>query len=643
MLLCSESVFAYTQGNSLANISYSLVATDETSSGIVYTPDCLIECHLPIKIKYGGSLLPSSILLNPSSKANINWLLNKTNLSDDIALTDIKVWKNVSYNITVSDYIPANTTHLKNESSVDWTILDNCYGLNATHYYCDGLAFNGTHQETQTRFEWTSVFNGFNITKNNWLYVDFIGVRSFSSGNKATDLIPTIYGYSLPELAWWNSTYGTKKSDKLNYTGGGSLTGFPYLINGSGGFTLNSSVNIFAWTYGSVNGTNYLYSNDYNSYAVVDGAETTQVPHEVEKGNGTSYNPKSVWDNNYVLVYHFKEGSGTVTNDSSPAGNNGTVTSGKWTADGKIGNSFMNDDSSGTVRISDSATLTLASGFTLETWVKILADKNYHYILQKDNTDTGGAYFMRVIGGEWDCAINGLHDVIYTFPSRNDYIGKWLYVVCTWDGTDYKMFIDGVLKNTTANAVAPTDTSDQLVIGCSQMAGNSCQSWGYTNAKIDEVRISNISRSADYILATFKSINNTISILGADQSSSYISLIFNFSSINFGTLNASTTNNPATNNYEIVIETSACTNSYLEFDSPATPLTNDSYTIANSNFKFNYTINSTAYGTLNLLNASKNVSVIDKDNVHPFYFLTIPAGQHAGTYNTTHVITGICV
>jgi hypothetical protein len=135
--------------------------------------------------------------------------------------------------------------------------------------------------------------------------------------------------------------------------------------------------------------------------------------------------------------------------------------------------------------------------------------------------------------------------------------------------------------------------------------------------------------------------------VGGEQSSEapspYISLLFNFSTINFSTLIQNTTNNPSINSYRIDVNTTGCTTTYVEFDAPATPLTFSVYTIANSNFKFNYTKNTTPFPTLNALDASYNISVVNNDIVYPFYYLSIPAKKQAGAYSTTHVIKGVCV
>jgi len=122
----------------------------------------------------------------------------------------------------------------------------------------------------------------------------------------------------------------------------------------------------------------------------------------------------------------------------------------------------------------------------------------------------------------------------------------------------------------------------------------------------------------------------------------YISITLNFTSLDFGTLDVNTTNNPEPNNGINAINVSTNCDGRITFYSPSTPLTYDSYTIPNSNFKLNYTINTTSYPTLLTLDQDRVINVTDGDIVRPYYYLDIPDYQHSGTYSTTHVIEGWC-
>jgi hypothetical protein len=67
---------------------------------------------------------------------------------------------------------------------------------------------------------------------------------------------------------------------------------------------------------------------------------------------------------------------------------------------------------------------------------------------------------------------------------------QWLCVICTWDGTTYKTYVDGVLKVTTTPYITtPTSTSaDSLYMGAYRH--NVSNPWWFKGA-MDEVRIYN--------------------------------------------------------------------------------------------------------------------------------------------------------
>jgi len=119
--------------------------------------------------------------------------------------------------------------------------------------------------------------------------------------------------------AWWDASYDYKVP--INCT---SLSdGTPIIINGSEGFTVGGETQ-YIWTYCRGDAT-HLYYNNYSSYAVAN--DTTQLPMEVEQGNGTSYNPTLVWDD-YEGVYHFGSTSGVLVDST---GNEHNLTSGAIT------------------------------------------------------------------------------------------------------------------------------------------------------------------------------------------------------------------------------------------------------------------------------------------------------------------------
>lgn len=164
---------SYNKGNSLSNVTYQLIDKDETNTSIVYTRECFSECHLLIKVIYSGSIVAGSQSIDPKSKSNVDWSFIKKNTSDDIKITDIKVFVN---NTWISTYT-----------------------------------------------------NNFQFQKGNSYYIDIMGKRSVSIGYKETDIVPTLFGFQMPELAIWSSNWSTYR--QINFTIRGTDPIANYTVN----------------------------------------------------------------------------------------------------------------------------------------------------------------------------------------------------------------------------------------------------------------------------------------------------------------------------------------------------------------------------------------------------------------------------
>src|SRR5262249_50278350 len=70
-----------------------------------------------------------------------------------------------------------------------------------------------------------------------------------------------------------------------------------------------------------------------------------------------------------MAAYGFNEGSGTMVNDLSGNGNNGTISGATWTTSGKYGTALSFNGTNALVSINNAASLQLSSAMTLEAWV----------------------------------------------------------------------------------------------------------------------------------------------------------------------------------------------------------------------------------------------------------------------------------
>ncbi|MFX1416246.1 MAG: DUF2341 domain-containing protein, partial [Promethearchaeota archaeon] len=245
-------------------------------------------------------------------------------------------------------------------------------------------------------------------------------------------------------------------------------------------------------------------------------------------------NPTAVWDDNYVGVWHLSEASGNARDSTSYKTNgtpSGAVTQG---ASGHIGNAYYFDrDGIGTVNMGDPADGHLDFGntddFTIEFWVNldyfyyyepfIVSKRNglassspgYAAFVSDDNNGYAG-YSISSDGPQFGVDATtplldtGWRHVVYVFDQDSDAIST--------------IFVDGVDdKSSTWGTIGS--------VGSLQNSANFRLN-GETNPStedmfdgmLDEVRISRVARSAEWVLTEFINQNEPASFysVGAEES-----------------------------------------------------------------------------------------------------------------------------
>lgn len=244
--------------------------------------------------------------------------------------------------------------------------------------------------------------------------------------------------------------------------------------------------------------------------------------------NTSTFAPSAVWDANYKAVYHLPDGTSLLASDSTGV-NNGTVTGTVTAAVGNIDGGAQNI-TTGTngIRINDNASLRISSKLTLSAWIfQNSSNTNGAYLIQKRNAilspDTNYNYSLSLDGSTSNKQQFQFNDGSYrTFNSNTGVTtGAWHYVVVTVDetsGTQLRFYLDGVADGTPAysGAMPGTGTNPLQMTNIDQFNG------GIYNIKgiEDEVRISNINRSADLIATEYANQNAplTFNTIGAETS-----------------------------------------------------------------------------------------------------------------------------
>ena len=217
--------------------------------------------------------------------------------------------------------------------------------------------------------------------------------------------------------------------------------------------------------------------------------------------------PPAVWDATFAGVWHF---NGDLL-DATANMNDGT-NFGSTAESGQFAGARGFDGISSYIEVVSNSSLAITGQLTLEAWIKI------------DDPDQGGAprvlskkYTWNDLGYnlEYKPGDNNLTSVgsgpDWARAADIDLDTHWHYVGASIDGATGAMYVDG-FDETTDSSISPLVASDQpLNIGRRGNGGD------YFLGSIDEVRISNVARSADWMAAQYLSMTDTYISYGGSQ------------------------------------------------------------------------------------------------------------------------------
>lgn len=319
---------------------------------------------------------------------------------------------------------------------------------------------------------------------------------------------------------WYDSNWAYRKSITIKPGQvSGTQLNFPVLID---------STSIDLLTNAQADGDDILFT---------DGNGQSKLAHEIEKydsgtgrlvawvkvpsaysgkviymyyGNAAALNQENktgVWDPNFKLVQHLRESAGTHF-DSTTNGNDGTPLNGVVQgATGKIDGADSFDGVNDYIDNGPSASLKLGltDSITVEAWVNPALDGTNDAIAGNEWDNAG--YHLRVNSlnrGRFIIIDSGS---IYKYSDTSVLTAGWHHIVGTWNGVNVTTYRDGVLDSAPGSAGILTDITSVLNFWIGNIPGSALPS-GPFNGPIDEVRVSNTARSADWIDAEYKNQND---------------------------------------------------------------------------------------------------------------------------------------
>ena len=237
--------------------------------------------------------------------------------------------------------------------------------------------------------------------------------------------------------------------------------------------------------------------------------------------------PTSVWDSNFKAVWHLKEsGRGTpndfqdsTSNYNHGQGEKGTSIKSPTQTEGKIGKGQQFDGVNDCIALPDPLNnFNPQIGFTIEAWVKTniinpRQNKRIYFqanaartsLLLMDDTDDFRFEINDTEGGEWKG-----QNYSGVVP------GTYYYLVGMWakEGS-LRLYVNGnQVGRDISTREALTGNTPPPRIGCNR---GTVKEFEYWNGIIDEIRISNTARSAEWIKASFYSGNNTLLRYGRQE------------------------------------------------------------------------------------------------------------------------------
>jgi hypothetical protein len=217
------------------------------------------------------------------------------------------------------------------------------------------------------------------------------------------------------------------------------------------------------------------------------GNTTTSTTVTVNIQNGPQPPP-----NGLVAAYSFNESLGMTTPDSSGRGNIGFISGATW-GTGRYGGGLVFDGVNDRITVPDSSSLDLTTGMTIETWIRPTALGGYRTAVIKETpTYLAYALYASTTSSNRPAVEANRGELIGgTAPALN----TWTHVTGTYDGTNLRLYINGVLASTKATTQLMPNSASALYIG-----GNA--GWGeWFSGTIDEVRIYNRALSQTEIQA----------------------------------------------------------------------------------------------------------------------------------------------
>jgi hypothetical protein len=246
-------------------------------------------------------------------------------------------------------------------------------------------------------------------------------------------------------------------------------------------------------------------------------------------------NPEGVWDSDYIGIWHLTEtGAGNLDEyqDSSQYNNHGQGGEGNTTfiptrVDGKIGYAQDFNNQSGYYDLidcgNDSTFNITGYSITLQAWIQHNITPQNHYFGIMNHKGWYDGYSLWIEQNSWKIAFNLPGESHKLIGATDVTTNLWHHIVATYDGAMMKIFIDGVQDpNDLAkiDAIEPSSSEQDFWIGHGDQPKDKIWSGEY-EGQIDEVRVSTVARSTEWIQTEYNNQYNPSSFYSLETEEKY--------------------------------------------------------------------------------------------------------------------------
>jgi hypothetical protein len=506
--------------------------------------------------------IPSPINTDPSIELTVSVWVNATALSSGEIITrgdtygirlwlggrilfykyDGSTWQNMAPTIDIVN-ISDNTYHYivagQNSTGMflylDGVRVDANTNIDPFIYNQGNTVEIGRHGNGHTDVNFTGVIDEARISNTArseaWIATEYANQNDplgfYTIGNEMNVYIPSVFDFKyFKEIA----------IDHTQVSGSSALINFPVLIS-----IFDSELHNETQSDGDDiafnNGTSWLFheielfDQNYNSshaqliawICIPNLSPSEDTIIRMYYGNSTMArqgNPYGVWDSDFLGVWHLKEsGTGAMNEyfDSSHYGNHGQGGEGNASfiptrTTGKIGSGQDFNNLDGYYDLIDCGDDPLwdleGYGITLEAWIQHDITPNTHVygIMNHKGWFDGYSLLINYGGGSVIKPVFDLPGDTHQLVGANDVTGgSWHHIVATYDGSLMRIYVDGVQDPNTlvkSNAIEPSSSEKGFWIGHGDQPKD--RPWSAEwEGQIDEVRISDVARSGDWILTEY--------------------------------------------------------------------------------------------------------------------------------------------